>query len=427
MKVNKDNEDWIGQVRNSLNSYEPTPPADGWSRLEKELALVEASRASLIPIWVKRSLSVAAIFVCVLTAGALLWSDALVPSAPRDIEMVATLPAELVAPVAETFVVSDMERAILDEMNEVAGDATFSNTKIVASLGGRSASQVSARVVDIQLPEVSSTVDSDDELDVSSGESAEPLEDIVEPQLSQSNIGSEAKESAKAEVKSQATRSVLAYDWESPTPPTKRANRGGVSLFTGGAASQSSGELHRTLYSAMINDDGFVNVNKAYVDLDYLYDTYAYNHSQPLSFGATFRKELPYGLSLETGLVYTYLKSEVTMVIDTPSVDQKLHFLGVPLRLDWTFLKKSNFTMYLGGGGMAEKCLSASLGTDNISEKSIQLSMFGAIGAQYNLGDHVGLYFEPKISHYFTDTNLRTIRTDNDVDLTLQLGVRFRY
>ena len=418
MKINRDNEDWIGQVRNSLNSYEPAPPADGWSRLEKELALAEAPQVSLVPIWVKRSLSIAAVLVCVLTAGALLWSDAIIPLPQGDIERVAISSTQ---PMSDELLKSDVERIILDHMNDAEGEAIFSNDKIVASLVKVSTTSMAVDESDIDMISVASS-------DV---HEQDKLSDLATEQWVETTTPPQGNPASRSENKKSSVysndNSAPVYDWDKLVP-TKRAKRGGgVSLFAGGASSQSSGEAQQTLHSAMINNGELISGDRAIVNLDHLYDTYAYKHNQPLSFGATVRKELPYGLSLETGLVYTYLKSEVTMIANTPSVDQSLHFLGVPLRLDWTFLNRSNFTMYLGGGGMVEKCLSAKFGPDMISEKSVQFSMFGAVGAQYNLGDHIGLYFEPKISHYFTDTNLRTIRTDSDVDLTLQLGVRFRY
>jgi hypothetical protein len=51
----------------------------------------------------------------------------------------------------------------------------------------------------------------------------------------------------------------------------------------------------------------------------------------------------------------------------------------------------------------------------------------GAVGAQYRLGNYVGLYFEPEVSHYFTETTLRTSRTDSSLSLTLRLGVRLSF
>ena len=108
-------------------------------------------------------------------------------------------------------------------------------------------------------------------------------------------------------------------------------------------------------------------------------------------------------------------------------ISQKLHFIGVPLRLNWQFLETGRFSMYVGAGGMLEKCVSAKFGSKSVDEPKVQWSVAGAVGAQYRLGNYVGLYFEPEVSHYFTETTLRTSRTDSSLSLTLRLGVRLSF
>ena len=51
-----------------------------------------------------------------------------------------------------------------------------------------------------------------------------------------------------------------------------------------------------------------------------------------------------------------------------------------------------------------------------------------AVGAQYNIGKHLGIYLEPGIAYYFDDGSaLPTIRKDNPCNFTLQAGVRLSY
>jgi len=60
----------------------------------------------------------------------------------------------------------------------------------------------------------------------------------------------------------------------------------------------------------------------------------------------------------ETGLVYTYLSSNLTAGgAAYYTQNQQLHYLGIPLKLNWNFLKKRYFNLYLSGGGMLEKCV----------------------------------------------------------------------
>lgn len=73
------------------------------------------------------------------------------------------------------------------------------------------------------------------------------------------------------------------------------------------------------------------------------------------------RKEFAHGLSLESGVNYTLLRSDVRMQYTSDDVAQKLHFIGVPLRFNWQFLERGRFSLYMGAGGMVEKCVSARL------------------------------------------------------------------
>lgn len=153
----------------------------------------------------------------------------------------------------------------------------------------------------------------------------------------------------------------------------------------------------------------------------------SFKHHQPLGFGLTVRKEFAHGLSLETGVNYTLLRSDVSYWKGAEEFSQKLHFIGVPLRLNWQFFERGRFSVYIGAGGMLEKCVAAKFGTQSVDEPGVQWSVAGAAGVQYRLGSVVGLYFEPEVSYYFTDTRLRTSRSDAPLTLTLRLGMRFSF
>jgi len=71
------------------------------------------------------------------------------------------------------------------------------------------------------------------------------------------------------------------------------------------------------------------------------YGESSFRHHQPLSFGIAVRKEFAHGLSLESGVNYTLLRSDVRMQYTSDDVAQKLHFIGVPLRFNWQFLERT--------------------------------------------------------------------------------------
>lgn len=151
-------------------------------------------------------------------------------------------------------------------------------------------------------------------------------------------------------------------------------------------------------------------------------------HKQPLSFGFSVRKGLAKGFSVETGLTYTYLASDVKFERGTEKVSQKLHYLGIPLRANWNFIDKKAFTMYISAGGTMEKCVYGKIGSKEKTVKPLQFSVMGAVGAQYNVSNRVGIYLEPGVSYFFDDgSEVQTIRKENPCNFTLQAGIRLTY
>lgn len=239
--------------------------------------------------------------------------------------------------------------------------------------------------------------------------------------------GTRGKDGAGQTVQSRkypGTYDYLADDMQEHRRPRRRTS---VSLFAAGGVTGSSGATGGVGSHLVMSDVLVGGTNGTMAQLKYNYEDYSFRHHQPLSFGLSVRKEFAYGLSLESGVNYTLLWSDVSMQSGGEDISQKLHFIGVPLRLNWQFLETGRFSMYVGAGGMLEKCVSAKFGTKSVDEPKVQWSVAGAVGAQYRLGNYVGLYFEPEVSHYFTETTLRTSRTDSSLSLTLRLGVRLSF
>lgn len=151
-------------------------------------------------------------------------------------------------------------------------------------------------------------------------------------------------------------------------------------------------------------------------------------HHQPISFGLSVRKALAKGFSLETGLTYTLLSSDAKLAGDNHQIEQKLHYIGLPLRANWNFLDKKLVTLYVSGGGMIEKCVYGKLGSEKETVKPLQFSVSGAVGAQLNATKRVGIYVEPGVAYYFDDgSDIQTIRKENPFNFNIQAGIRLTY
>ena len=165
-------------------------------------------------------------------------------------------------------------------------------------------------------------------------------------------------------------------------------------------------------------------------------------HHFPITFGFSLRKDLSNSFSLETGLTYTLLSSDLRAGNDIYySQEQKLHYLGIPLKAGWYFVKKKRVSLYLSAGGAIEKCVKSQLkthyemqnelsfvGDDHLDVKKLQWSVLASLGAQFNITDHFGIYAEPGVIYYFDDgTNISTIRKEKPFNVNLQIGLRFGF
>ena len=148
-----------------------------------------------------------------------------------------------------------------------------------------------------------------------------------------------------------------------------------------------------------------------------------YHHHLPLSVGLQLRLDLLPWLGVESGAEYTYLHSTQESAAGT--LDQRLHFVGIPLRVDFRIWQLGSFDLYAGFGAKLEKCVSASLGRVACEEPRLQFSADAFGGIQFQLWDRAHLYLQPSLSWYLTQTDLITYRTENPVGFSVNAGLRF--
>lgn len=420
----KQDKDWIKAMRNALRDAELPPPAGGWERLQRELGGAapgpEVSgtkpRGSVWRIYRPRIAAAAAAVLILAVAGEFLLRP------DKALENDGTV----IASVAE------------DGATAVAGEVSSAGRRsLLAAAAGQPAQTAALKDLRtdgepaVRAGEVVAAEVSGEAAKASSSEVAKAASgDTAKAEASGERASKQA--SGRPATRSAAGAAGRAGFSDEPfvayTKPHKKAS---FSLFAGGgvAGGNSEGLAPRMLNTSIKNDASSVigNGNSLAPLRSSGYGESSFRHHQPLSFGIAVRKEFAHGLSLESGVNYTLLRSDVRMQYTSDDVAQKLHFIGVPLRFNWQFLERGRFSLYMGAGGMVEKCVSARLGSETVDEPGVQWSALAAVGAQYRVGGMVGLYFEPEGSYYFTETGLRTSRTDSPLTLTLRLGVRLSF
>lgn len=456
------NREWTDAVRSSLRDAEATPPAGGWERLERELAVAQegaspapSQRPAWRIYWPRIAAAAAVVLIGIVAGDLLLRPDTVlkqegvvITTADGGKTAEPLLPGsggEAAGPVLAQAV--PPARGAARETGSEAAARLRKTAGNIASLLLRTAAP-DATSEDAGAPDsaesgghvaevVSGGAPAEAAAAVSGGESETGRKRASDGRAT--NVGSRAADNG-GRTGGVAARSAAAggslYAVRGDARPASRSSarkRMSFSLSAGGGVSGDGGSAGRTPHFPMMSDapGGMSSVigNGAEIVLlkNYDYGESSFRHHQPLSVAFTIGKEFSHGLSLESGLNYTLLRSDVRAMYASEETGQTLHFLGIPLRMKWQFLERGRFSLYIGAGGMAEKCVSAKFGSKSVSEPGVQWSLLAAAGAQYRLGGIVGLYFEPEGSYYLTETNLRTVRTDSPLTLTLRLGVRLTF
>lgn len=146
----------------------------------------------------------------------------------------------------------------------------------------------------------------------------------------------------------------------------------------------------------------------------------------PLRLGLSARFPVGERLSVTTGLDYSRYNSAIDYTLSADKI-QTAHYLGIPVRLDWTFASTKRLDFYLGGGLEGDWCLGATLEGEPVASDGFCASLLGAGGIQLNISKHLGLYVEPQLSWAFTPDylDLKTYRNVHPLMFSVTSGLRF--
>lgn len=166
-------------------------------------------------------------------------------------------------------------------------------------------------------------------------------------------------------------------------------------------------------------------------------DFAAKSYHAPLSFGLIADKKITKTLSLQSGVVYTYLLTDFQA--SSYSAKLNLHYLGVPLNLKLQLWHNKKWSVYASGGAMVEKGLKSTYVQQQKNENQLietvvstkidgfQWSVQAATGITYNLYKEFDMYLEPKLSYHFDNKQPISTRTDKVLAVGLGAGVRFSF
>ena len=351
------NEQWIQQMRQKMTGYKRPAPEVSWEEIEQALAADKAHRSRLI--WL-RGMAAAAVFL--LIAGVGYWSR--MHNDPKPI---------IGKHVVQELPITENHR---DQIHNQADNQDHR---------------------------------ADPELPVQESQDVTPFPATGSDTV-KTVVADNKKQSHHVEEKAKPVESLSPVLYPSDLRQQKHpANRLTARVYM----SSTMAESHHV--------ESFYNPSGAFTGTFYSGESMqtTVSHRQPLRFGLSLRYRLNDHWSLESGLTYTYLSSDIATTVDgvTALTEQHIYYIGLPLDISYDLWKNRHFGFYVTAGGIIEKRLDAS---------PWQFSLNGAVGTEYKLTDIFSLYVEPGLGYYFKDgSSTSTIYQDHPLNFNLSFGLRF--
>jgi len=166
-------------------------------------------------------------------------------------------------------------------------------------------------------------------------------------------------------------------------------------------------------------------------------------HYMPLTIGISLNYSLSNRWSVESGIRYTFLRSDFLREseIENTEINQRIHYIGIPLKFNYRILGNTRFSVY-GQGGVALDI--PVTGTQSIMtwqkdwnkpefnhhsiSAPLQWSVEGGLGLQYHITPSLSIYAEPSFRYYFNpEAEIKTIRQDKPFEFTIPIGIRLNW
>lgn len=435
--MNELKDKWINDIRNRMEDYSEPLPAGLWEKIDSEI-----SAPKVIPLW-KRWQSVAAAAVVVIAISTLsVWywgNDQSIKDAnlagitdiesSENIEPLSKLVEDGVIKTPETngqiavnTVVPEKSESVYEKVlpeNEVKTFVSFEKLAV-----DNTEENNEVKKEDKEISEAEENVQSKEKrINMMKAD-----RETLKRNASYVAMAGDKRKSGRNNVELGIMAGNIPYSSSSSFSGMSRLAMVPKSISSVNNSVVSDISDASATYSQML----FSNMDKeTYTDV---------KHHIPVTIGASVKWNINYKWALESGLNYTYLYSELRSGANSYVEDkQKLHYVGIPLKVQRSIWNNSIFSLYASAGGMMEKCVSGSVETvyvdgntkknyesEDLSVKPLQFSVLASLGVQANFNKYFSLYLEPGMIYYFDDnTDILTIRKDKPFNFNLQLGLRF--
>jgi len=159
----------------------------------------------------------------------------------------------------------------------------------------------------------------------------------------------------------------------------------------------------------------------------------------PVSAGIGLRYDINRRWAVGTGVSYSLLSrsfkgnftfpSNGTISTASGEIENRQHFLGIPVNVYYNVMDSRAIRFYASAGATFERCLSDrySMNKVTITEnvRGIQVSAAAGLGVEFRITPFLGMYIDPSLRYYFDCGQPVSIRTQQPLLVSLELGFRF--
>ena len=158
-------------------------------------------------------------------------------------------------------------------------------------------------------------------------------------------------------------------------------------------------------------------------------------HSIPVSYGLSFSYDFTNRWSIYAGIDYTLYRSSNST--DDMELLQKLHYISIPIGLNFKIVESRIVDFYITAGGSVDKCVSGNVKytrprqnggseTTDLRIKGIEGSLRAGVGLMLKIAPHTAIFAEPVYIRYFNgNTSITSYRTAHENGFNVSVGLRF--
>ena len=409
-----------------MDGYEIAVPEMEWTKLDE--ALAKNRRPSFGVIWGRRIAAAAAVALLVIGGARVLLPglEAEKGGAPQQ---------------------NCGERWLSHRQEGLSGNDEAETMPILAKAVARKREKIKSETDEIMISSDKSQQPSSAKALLVSGDKSQSADtpNMAEEEQALAKSDNVTHKTTTARRRDTATRRTMAM-------PVRSSNYHGgeltAAVFMQNAMTANPSNNMGNLFSSPMSNSPYGTVSEEfkYGTLDFLAasnpQSVIYDHDRPIKVGLSVKYNIDNRWSIVSGLTYSYLRStfDYSEGKTSGSGVQKLHYVGLPLAVNYNVISAKNLKVYLTAGCEMQKLVSGKANMDGVNileenkrqdvkEGGMQWSLNAAVGAEYNFMHNLGLYVEPGVSHYIDNhssvENFYKYKPTNfSLNVGLRLGIR---